>query len=121
MPGQGQTTHFNKVSGVNGVFTGSATAGETRVADAGTLYVGSGTGSSNYAIASTAGINKIVGTSTVSLSTYEGIEQFHIVMAATAAETHWIVAPPYGATMECQVGLGVGSGAGRLVLVVHWS
>ena len=121
MPGQGQTTHFNKVSGVNGVFIGSATAGETRIADSTGLYVGTGTGSSNYRVAGTAGVYKVVGSSTVNIATQEGLMTIPIVMASTAAVTTWIVAPPYAATMTCDVGLAISSGTGRIVSVTHGS
>jgi len=62
-------THFNKVSGVNGVYVRSATAGEIKVADADGIY------------------KAVSGTTTVNISGSEGVVSHFWTLASTALGT----------------------------------
>lgn len=96
-------THFNKVSGVNGVYVRSATAGEIKVADADGIY------------------KAVSGTTTVNISGSEGVVSHFWTLASTALGTAAYYTAPYACNVAGYVNFTVSSGTGRVVAVAHGS
>ena len=98
-------THHDKISVVNGLAFGSATAGETVVMDS----------TGNVTVAGT-----LTGSAGVSYDTNQGVMSFATILAAGSSTTIWFVAP-YACDITGYCSYVVSSGTGRTVSIAHGS
>ena len=111
-------THFDKVDGVNGLFTG-AKGSEQKIAAAGILYTG--TAGSEVKVADNGVLYKGTSGSEVAITGSEGLITLVYDSAGGVGQTVPYFTAPYNASLAGYVNFSVSAGTGRQVTVTTLS